>query len=499
MRKKFEQQLSLGIIPIGEVKIREKSRHQLAPLLKALQYIFVTEELNSKVFTILEEHLMKNKKRTGRNGMSLWEIFVLSLVRLNLNIDYDFLLDQANNHRELRGIMGVSRNDFRIVKDYHEQTLRDNVGLLDEEILRQLNEVIVEASHGVIKKNEGVEVLELYTKVDSYVVETNVHFPTDINLLWDSGRKVLDTIGHLLKSGLQLSGWQKHRYHRRKLRSNYRKCAEIHRKKGAKYQERLKESAEAYLTRGRSLKVKARQSIMEGAEALSSGMLDVVQFALLQELQYYLTMLEKHIDLLDRRILKGETIPHSEKVFSIFEPHTEWISKGKMHKSVELGHNTAIATDQYHLILDFEIMFHSSDAAVGMEMGKRIIKKYGTDYYKLRSMSFDRGFYSSLTKQVLSKDIAQVIMPKRGRKTLAEAEEESQEDYQNLRRAHSAVESNINQLEHNGLDRCPDKGAKAFRRYIALGVVSYNLHHLGRLLIRAEQMAKKKEEARQAA
>lgn len=498
MRKKFEQQLSLGIIPISEVKIREKSRHQLAPLLKALQYIFVTPELNSKVFTILEEHVMKNKKRTGRNGMSLWEIFVLSLTRLNLNIDYDFLLDQANNHRELRGIMGVDRSDFKEGKEYHDQTLRDNVSLLDEEVLRQLNEVIVEASHGVIKKNEGVEVLELYTKVDSYVVETNVHFPTDINLLWDSGRKVLDTIAHLLKSGLSLSGWHKHGYHRRKFRSKYRTCAEIHRKKGANYQERLKETAEAYLTRGRTLKVKARQSVMEGAEALSSGLLSVVQFALLQDLQYYLTMLEKHIDLLDRRILKGEKIPHSEKVFSIFEPHTEWISKGKMHKSVELGHNTAIATDQYHFILDFEIMFHSSDAAVGMDMGKRIIKKFGTDY-RLMSMSFDRGFYSSLTKEVLSKDIDQVIMPKRGRKTLAEAEQEQEEDYQNLRRAHSAVESNINQLEHNGLDRCPDKGPKAFRRYIALGIVSYNLHRLGRLLIQAEQAEKDKERARKAA
>ena len=498
MRKRFEQQLSLGIIPISEVKIREKSRHQLAPLLKALQYVFVTPELNSKVFTILEAHIMKNKKRTGRNGMSLWEVFVLSLVRLNLNIDYDFLLDHANEHRTLRGIMGVGRSDFKEGKEYHEQTLRDNVSLLNEEVLRELNEVIVEASHGVIKKNEGVEVLELYTKVDSYVVETNVHFPTDINLLWDSGRKVLDTISHLLKSGWQLSGWQKHRYHRRKLRSSYRKCAEIHRKKGANYQERLKEAAEAYLSRGRLLKVKARQSVMQGAEALSSGLVNVVQFALLQDLQYYLRMLEKHIDLVDRRILKGEKIPHSEKVFSIFEPHTEWLSKGKMHKSVGLGHNTAIATDQYHLILDFEIMFHSSDAAVGLEMGKRIIKAYGTDY-RLRSMSFDRGFYSSLTKQILSADIEQIIMPKRGRKTLVQVEEESQEGYQKLRRAHSAVESNINQLEHNGLDRCPDKGVKAFKRYIALGIVSYNLHHLGRLLIRAEQAAKNKKEARKAA
>jgi hypothetical protein len=498
MRKKFEQQLSLGIIPIGEVKIREKSRHQLAPLLKALQYIFEEEELNSKVFAILEDHVLKNKKRTGRLGMSLWEIFVLSLVRLNLNIDYDFLLDQANEHITLRGIMGVGRSDFKAGKEYHEQTLRDNVSLLDEEVLRKLNDVIVEASHGMIKKKEGVEVLALSIKVDSYVVETTVHFPTDMNLLWDCGRKVLDVIGHLRNSGLMLEGWRKHGYHRRKLRSKYRQCAEIHRKKGGNYQERLKKAARAYVSKSRQIGAKARHSILEGAQLCAGGALSLLQFAMLQELQYYLRMLEKHIDLVDRRILKGEEIPHSDKVFSIFEPHTEWINKGKLQKSVELGHSTAIATDQYQLILDFEIMFKTGDAAVGLKMGRRIIEKYRAGYWHT-SMSFDRGFYSSLTKEILSKDIDQVIMPKPGKKTIAQQEEESSEEYKKLRRAHSAVESNINQLEHNGLDRCPDKGERAFRRYITLGIVAYNLHRLGRLLIQAEQAAKKKERARKAA
>jgi len=441
---------------------------------------------------------MKNKKRTGRPGMSLWEILVLSLVRLNLNIDYDFLLDQANNHYELRGIMGVGRTDFKIDKKYHIQTLRDNVGMLDEEVLRKINDVIVEASHGVIKKNEGAEVLELYTKVDSYVVETNVHFPTDINLLWDCGRKVLDVIGHLRGGELSLTGWRKYKYHRRKLRNRYRNCAEIHRKKGANYQERLKESTKAYLSKSREIESKARQSLSECTQAFIAGQLSLFQVGLVQELQYYLSMLKKHIDLVDRRILKGEQIPHSEKLFSIFEPHTEWISKGKLQKKVELGHNTAIATDQHHLIIDFEIMFQTSDAAVGMEMGKRIIDNYGA-YCQLRSMSFDRGFYSSLSKEALSKDIDKVVMPKKGKRSLAEEEEESQEDYKRLLRAHSAVESNINQLEHNGLDRCPDKGEKGFRRYIALGVVSYNLHRLGRLLIQAEQASKEEERTRSAA
>jgi IS5 family transposase len=330
------------------------------------------------------------------------------------------------------------------------------------------------------------------------VVETNVHFPTDINLLWDSGRKVLDIIGHLRSSGMKLEGWRKYKYHQRKLRSKYRHCAEIHRKKGANYHQRLKQATRAYLTKSREIREKARQSVMEGAEACAGGTLSLIQFALLRELQYYLSMLEKHIDLVDRRILKGEEIPHSEKVFSIFEPHTEWINKGKLQKKVELGHNTAIATDQYHLVIDFEIMFKTSDTAVGHKMGKRIIEKYRADY-RLMSMSFDRGFYSSLTKKALSKDIDQVIMPKPGKKTLAEKEEESSEEYKELRRAHSAVESNINQLEHNGLDRCPDKGPKALKRYIALGIVSYNLHRLGRLLIQIEQAVKEKERPRQAA
>lgn len=497
MRKRFEQQLSLGILPISEVKIREKSRHQLAPLLKALQYVFVTEELNQKVFAILENHILEGKQRTGRLGMSLWEIFVLSLVRLNLNIDYDFLLDQANNHITLRGILGVDRSDFQYGKDYELQTLRDNVGLLDEEVLRQINEVIVEAAHGMIKKKEAVEALALSIKVDSYVVETNIHFPTDINLTWDCGRKVMDMIHKLLESGVKISGWRKHKHHKRQLRNAYRRCAEIHRKKGANYEERLKDSTTVYLTKCKQIRDKAHQSIKEGAYLCAAGIIDIVQYIMLQELQHYVKLLEKHIDLVDRRILKGEKIPHSEKLFSIFEEHTEWISKGKLHKQVELGHNVAVATDQYHLMVDFEVMHKTSDQAVGMKIGKRIIDQYGIDH-RLTSISFDRGFYSKLTKEVLSKDIDKVIMPKRGKKTAAEQAEESTQEYEDLRRAHSAVESNINQLEHNGLDRCPDKGFEGFTRYVALGIISYNLQRMGKMLIQAEE-AEKKKQRRQAA
>jgi len=153
MRKRFEQQLSLGIKPINEVQFNYKSRHQLKPILMALQHIFVTPELNEAVFEILEDKILKGKKRTGRLGMSLWEILVLATVRLSLDIDYDFLLDQANNHEKLRGILGVKASDFtREGKEYQYQTLVDNVSLLDEQTIQQINVLVINAGHKLIKK-----------------------------------------------------------------------------------------------------------------------------------------------------------------------------------------------------------------------------------------------------------------------------------------------------------------------------------------------------------
>lgn len=488
MRKRFEQQLSLGVIPISEVVINTKSRHQLPPLLKALQHMFVTPELNKAVFDLLESRLMSGKQKTGRLGMSLWEILVLGLVRLNLDVDYDFLHDQANEHETLRGILGVGRSDFTRGHQYKYQTLIDNVQLLDEDLIRALNELVVKASHGLIKKKEGVKDLGLCTKVDSYVVESNIHFPTDLSLLWDSGRKCLDTVGHLLNVGVALNGWSKHAYWRRILKNLYRRSAEIHRKKGGNYKSRLKSATRQYTNRMRVLREKCKISLQTGFSMIQSGDLDIRQVHYIKELQYYLGKLNKHLDLVERRILNGEQIPHSDKEFSIFEPHVEWLSKGKLHKKVELGHAVSIITDRHHFILDFEIMQGMGDAQAGRLIGERIIKSYRSGY-RLESISFDRGYYSSLLKQYLSEHFEEVIMPKRGRKTSAQEEEENQEDYKKLRRAHSAVESNINQLEHHGLNRCADKGIKGFRRYVALGVLSYNLHRMGKLLIALESQA----------
>jgi len=153
MRKRFEQQLSINGVAINEVKFNPKDRHQLGRLLKGLQYLFITADLSEQIFTILEDKILSGKQATGRQGMSLWEILVLSCVKLNLNTDYDFLLDQSNHHRKLREILGVARTDYLPGKVYHLQTVIDNVELLDLETLDKINKLVVEAGHGVVKKN----------------------------------------------------------------------------------------------------------------------------------------------------------------------------------------------------------------------------------------------------------------------------------------------------------------------------------------------------------
>lgn len=492
MRKRFEQQLSFGVVPIGLVKINLKSRHELPPVLFALQHVFNDEELSEEVFKILEGKVLDGKKRTGRTGMSLWEILVFGVSKLCLNADFDYLHDLANNHRELRGILGVQQSDFSIGKEYELQTLKDNVQLLDETTIKQISLVIVKGSHGLIKKKEDEACLSLITKADSFVVESHIHFPTDINLLWDSCRKCLDTITLLKKEGVEMTGWGQSGKWYGKIRKVYRICSEIHRKKGGNYKERLNEATRIYLEVSKALAKKLEWSQKEGALYVAAGLADVRVCNLLKVLNYYVSMLNKHRDLLKRRILLGEKIPHEEKVFSIFEPHVEWNAKGKAGKSVELGHNTLIVTDQYQFILYHEVYEKQVDKQRTIAIGKEVASNYSGAGYDLRSISFDRNFFSLPAKKELGKLFKEVVLPKPGKKSQKQQAEESTESFVAKRRGHSAIEANISQLEHFGLDICRDKGIAGFKRYVAYGVLSYNLHKMGRLLMAVERLRRKK-------
>jgi len=475
MRKRFEQAQELDAELIPDIKLDSRSRHQLPKLLAGLQYIFITPDLNESVFKILEEEILVGRNKMGCLGMSLWEILVLGAVRLNLNTDYDTLGYQANNDRSLRGIMGVRTklifNDKG--KYYPLQTIKDNVALLDEHCLERINKEVVKAGHKLKKKEEQVEI-DLKLKTDSYPVESNIHFPTDINLLWDSLRKCL-AVTRSINSVVSVSGCRKIDYLCKKGKRLYRKTSNIHQRKGANYHSRLRDATTDYLKFCKKIESKMTEIL---TLILVSNEWKI--WVLSEQLKYYKQMLSKHIDLLERRIIKGEAIPHCEKVFSIFEPHVEWINKGKHHNKIDIGHNVLVTTDQFHFIIDYKVMMAESDSAQPIQLAQRLKNNF-KDNYSFHSISFDRGFYSALSKKALEKVFKLVFMPRKGAK--GKPNKKENRELVILANKHSAVESNINELEHSGADKVPDKGLSGFKKYVGLAVLAYNIKRLGRIVI----------------
>lgn len=149
MRKRFEPQIIIGQLLIEDTPVPLKSRDEMAALVIALKTIYTTPEYNEQIYTLLENKIMAGKKKTGRPGMNLWQIFVLAQVRLCLNIDYDRLHWMANFDLLIRQLMGVE-TDFGYKKtEIGYQNILDNVTLLDDETMKKLNEVIVTFGHEV--------------------------------------------------------------------------------------------------------------------------------------------------------------------------------------------------------------------------------------------------------------------------------------------------------------------------------------------------------------
>jgi len=192
VRNIIEPQMKLGQVNISEIEFDLSSRDEIPRLLMGLQYIYCTPEVREEVFQILGEMIPSGiDTKNGRPGMEMWKILVLGTLRLNCNWDYDKLKEIADHHDTLRQMLG--HGDDEKDQRYALQTIKDNVSLFTPPILEKISEVVVKAGHSLVRdKGEKIR-----GRCDSTVVETNVHFPTDINLLLDAMRRVITMIAWL--------------------------------------------------------------------------------------------------------------------------------------------------------------------------------------------------------------------------------------------------------------------------------------------------------------
>jgi len=479
MRSIIDPQLQFSEQDIAAIVLDPKSRDDIPQLLRGLQYIYTTPEVRERVFAILAEVLPeradaegKVSAETGRPGMAQWKILVMGVLRLGLNADYDRIHELVNQHATIRQMLG--HGDWADETTYNLQTIKDNLRLFTPEILDRINQEVVRAGHQAVKKSPDAG---LAGRCDSFVVETDVHFPTDINLLLDAVRKTIETCADLCQEE-GLSDWRQSAYNIRQFKKSYRRVQQLKRStakdpaKRAARQTEIADAHRAYLEQAEGYLTRARATRFH---------LDVgcrLPDVLLALLDGYIAHAERQIDQIRRRVLCGEPIPHAEKVFSIFQPHTEWISKGKAGVPVELGLRVAVVEDQYRFILHHQVMEKVTDDQIAVTL----IEDTRARFPNLKSASMDKGFHSPANQIGLAQIVELPVVPKKGKCSAAEAARESAPEFIRLRRQHPAVESAINALEIHGLDICRDDGIAGFKRYVALAVVARNVQRLGAIL-----------------
>lgn len=310
-------------------------------------------------------------------------------------------------------------------------------------------------------------------------------------MLFDAMRKVISLVATLCTL-CSLSDWRQSKHNIKKLKRLFRKAQQLKRstskdeKKKAQRDELIRAAHQEYIDTANVFLGKVRSTM----EKASGGGPNAI--ALVFVIESFLKHAERQIDQIHRRVILGEKIPHSEKVFSIFEEHTEWISKGKAGVPVELGLKVCVLEDQYGFLLHHRVMEHTTDDQVAVAMIEEAKEKFPS----LNSCSFDKGFHSPANQKDLLQHIDNVILPKKGRLSLNDKQREHSADFIKARHQHSAVESAINALEVHGLDH----GLHGFKRYVSLAVLARNIQQLG-VKIRENQLAllKQKEKFRKAA
>ena len=461
--------LFFGTPRIEDLELDPNSRDDIPRLLMGLYHLWVCVDVRLEVLEhIRYRYSLRVDVANGRPGLSFWQVLVLGILKQGLNCDYDRLAEYAKKHEDIRIMLQMSPRDCAKLS---ASKIAHNVKLvLDEEGLRFVNEVIVDLCHEQVGREED-EPLEL--KADSYVVETDVKYPIDYGLLRDAMNAALREVGKLFRK-LGLHGWRQHRY----LCSKLRKLIQLVSRK-RKNSPGFVNAVSALLDFANKQLGKVRTSL----ETLPQGSdVDV--------LTVHITMFCDYAELLSDQVRRR--LLEEEKIFSVFEPHTRWISKGKKGRPVELGVPVCVTEDQHRFIVDWDIMWKGGDRDVIFGAVDRVAAAFGS----IGSLSLDKGFWSPAVLTGLQERMDLVVLPKMGRRNKADTARESDEEFGEGRRKHPAIESAINELEQHGLSRIYSYGADGFALMTGLGICATNLTRLGRKMLDEEAALRRKRRRR---
>ena len=207
--------------------------------------------------------------------------------------------------------------------------------------------------------------------------------------------------------------------------------------------------------------------------------------AKISQLQVFLRRTEQVCGTARRRVIEGETVPNEDKLFSMFETHTQLYKRGKAGEPVQFGRLALVYEDAAGYIVHHHFMDRdASDADVVVEQTGILQQRLQG---RVKEISLDRGFHSPDNQRELAEIVPGVCLPMPGSVQAAEQQERETVRFHKARRRHAGIESAIGALQSgNGLKRCRDKTETGFERYLALAVLGRNLHTLGKRLLAKE-------------
>ncbi len=408
---------------------------------------------------------------TGRNGLTAQQVLRSLILMRVKNWDYRELRERITDGYTLRRF-----TDFHCRPVPKHDAFNRGFNRLTPQTLRAVNDLVVQAAVD-LGLEDGARL-----RVDTTVVQTDIHHPTDSTLLWDAVRVVTRLVGRLaeaLKCRRFKGFCDRTRSARRRMQEIQRLTArQRHDQQIGKYRELIGIAGEVVSSARRVLEKTA-------PERGKDGLADLAIAEIRTEIEHYCGLADRVIDQARRRVLDGEQVANAEKIYSIFEPHTDLIKRGKVQTPVEFGHKVFLAESAHGLITQYEVLRgNPSDEVHVAPSLQRHRQAFGRAPQLYGS---DRGFFSEPNVTACTHDGVKVVcIPQRGgRKTPERQAHEKSRPFKKGQRFRAGIEGRISVLfRGRGMKRCLAEGAERFELLVAAAVLANNLMNIAALLTR---------------
>ena len=314
---------------------------RLEPLLQAISdFIDDHEEIVEQVRCDLARGL--RKPASGRPGLTPQQVLRSFVLRRVKNWDYRELRERIADGMTLRQF-----TDFHCQPVPKHQAFHRDFNRLTPDTLKAINDVVVQAAVD-LGLEDGSKL-----RVDTAVVESDIHHPTDNTLLWDVVRVITRSVCYLA-AALNLRRFKGFCDRRRAAR---RRMQEIQRMTTRQRQEQQREAYRSLIGIAEEV-VESAQAVLENTGTANGKrmLVDLPVAKIREEIAHYCNLGSRVIDQARRRVLDGEQVANAEKIYSIFEPHTDLIKRGKVRTPVEFGHKVFLAESAHGLITQYEVL-----------------------------------------------------------------------------------------------------------------------------------------------